>query len=347
VSERLRILHVLLSRGFAGTERATAEMCNVHAAAHDVCLVLRKDARGSSGASIVDHLDDAVQLREIGRWWPRRALAREIHEFAPHVIHAHLRRGTRLVARIAPPCPTIATLHMWVNGRHFLDMDGLIVIARWQRRDLANYEGRIFEIRESLVPHRRLSAGEVAATRAALGAAPGEFLIGAVGRLAHSKGFDLLIRAFAQARPDRSRLVIVGAGRERPALEKLARGLPVQFAGFRDDVKDCYQAFDLFVSSSRSEPLGRVLFEALDAGVPVLATRTQGPSEILAQYPGELVDCDDVGALAAALQRLVATPPARVRPDLAPYHLDVVAAETLAAYRELIQDSAGGRSTRR
>ena len=264
-----------------------------------------------------------------------------IRDWRPDVIHAHLRKSTRLLARLRPPCPTIATLHMWVNGPHFLQMDGLIVIAQWQKRDLADYRGRVFDINESLVPHPRLDAARIAALRAEAGASPGGLLIGGVGRLAQSKGFDTLIRAFrAAALPDAA-LAIVGDGRERDSLQALAQGLPVRFLGFRADAKDFYQAFDLFVSPSRSEPLGRVLFEALDAGVPVLATRTQGPSEILARYPGRLVPIDDVAALAAALREFAAAPPPRANHDLSAYHLDSVRRQTEAAYRELIEARRG------
>jgi len=49
----MRILHTLFSSGFAGTERATAEMCNACATqGHEVMLALRRDHRGAGGASI-------------------------------------------------------------------------------------------------------------------------------------------------------------------------------------------------------------------------------------------------------------------------------------------------------
>ena len=337
----MRILHVVLSRGFAGTERATAEMCNAHAADHTVSLVIRRDHRGAGGASIRDHLDARVTVREVHPWWPGFGLARAVRELQPEVIHTHLRKATRLVARMRapwrqrPPCPTIATLHMWVNGRHFLQMDGLIVIAAWQKRDLAHYRGRIFDINESLIPQPRIDAARRSALRAECGASDEDFLIGGVGRLAHSKGFDILIRAFREANLPQAKLAIVGAGREREALEKLIGDAPVKLLGFRDDAKDFYQAFDLFVSPSRSEPLGRVLFEALDAGTPVLATRTQGPTEILARLPGTLVPIDDVAAMAAALKAAKHAPRVRREVDLTAWHLDNVARETLAAYEAL------------
>jgi len=332
----MRIMHVLLSRGFAGTERATAEMCNAHSAQHEVLVVLKRHQR-RHGAGIRDYLDSRVKVREVGDWWPGPALRQAVVEFRPEIVHAHLRRATRLLTRLPPPCPTVATLHLWVNGEHYLAMDGLIVIAQWQKHGLNGYRGRVFDINESLVPHRRLSGEEIQALRAELGAGPGDFLIGGVGRLAHSKGFDILIRAFQGARLPNAKLVIIGDGRARRQLERLAGGA-VHFTGFRSDVKDCYQALDLFVSPSRSEPLGRVVLEALDGGAPVLATATQGPTEILSRYPGRLVPVDDPSAMRAALTELVAQRPPRLRPDLSPYYLDTVARETLAAYQTLAQD---------
>ena len=337
-----------LSRGFAGTERATAEMCSAHAGEHEVCLVVKRGHRAANGVSILDHVDPRVQVVEVGNWFPGRGLARAIAAFRPDIVHGHLRKSTRLLAQRPPPCPRIVTLHMWANGPYFAAMEGLIVIAQWQKRDLAGYRGRIFDIEESLVPHRRLAPQEIARLRAALGAGTGELLIGGVGRLAQSKGFDVLLRAFAAAALPHAKLAIVGDGRERARLEKLAARLGlgaerVRFTGFRSDVKDCFQAFDLFVSPSRSEPLGRVLFEALDAGTPVLATATRGPAEVLARFPGRLLPVEDVPAMAQALRELAASPPPRVRPDLSAYHLERVAAATLAAYRTLIAEHAATR----
>jgi glycosyltransferase involved in cell wall biosynthesis len=102
-------------------------------------------------------------------------------------------------------------------------------------------------------------------------------------------------------------------------------------------VKDYYQAFDLFVSPSRREPLGRVVLEALDAGVPVLATATDGPSELLARYGGDLVPVDDIEALAARLRHHYSVRTPTARHDLSPYHIDNVARQTLRAYEALIQ----------
>jgi glycosyltransferase involved in cell wall biosynthesis len=337
----MRIAHLLLSRGFAGTERATAEMCNAHVRDHAILAVLRSGHRGAGGASIRDHLDPAVEVIEIGPWWQRRAVSGALASFEPQIVHAHLRRATRLLAHTWPRAPAIATLHLTVNGPHFAAMEGLICIAHWQRRDIpADYRGRVFDINESMIPARRLSAAEIAERRAQLGAGSGDYLIGGVGRLARSKGFDLLIEAFARAALPAARLVILGDGRERARLARQASaaGERVQLAGYRADVKDYYQAFDLFVCPSRREPLGRVVLEALDAGTPVLASATDGPSELLARHGGDLFPVGDVTALAARLRHHYEVRTPRTEHDLSAHHIDTVARETLAAYRELTDE---------
>ena len=338
---------MLLSRGFAGTERATAEMCNAHIGEHSVLLILRQDHRGAGGASIRDHLDPAVQVSEVSRWWPGPAVRAALTRFEPQVIHAHLRRSTRLLARIHPAAATVATLHLTVNGPHFAAMDGLICIAAWQRRDIpTGYRGQLFFINESMISARRLSAAEIQARRAALNAAPDEYLIGGVGRLARSKGFDLLIEAFSRAGLPRARLAILGDGRERARLERLARraGPRVLLTGFRADVKEYYQAFDLFVCPSRREPLGRVVLEALDAGTPVLASATDGPSELLSRHGGDLVPAGDVDALAARLRHHYEARTPRTSVDLSAYDIHTVARETLQAYEQLVGRRSGGGS---
>jgi len=134
--------------------------------------------------------------------------------------------------------------------------------------------------------------------------------------------------------------VIVGDGRERALLEAMA-GPAVTFTGYREDAKALFQAFDLFVSPSRSEPFGRVIIEALDAGVPVIASEALGPRDIARRFPVELVPVDDVPALAEALRRAADRPRARLALDLSEFHVERVCARLLEAYREVI--AARGR----
>jgi len=335
----MRILHVILSSGFAGSERSTAESCNAQLAlGHEVVLVVRRGHRGTGGASVCDHLADGIGVEEVpDRLFTRRALRRIIEERASDLVHTHLRRATRLVARIRPNAAVVATLHLSVNGPHYLKIDGLICNARWQMRDIpAGYKGLVLKADNSLVPHRRLPKEEVDTLRRDLGAAPGEFLVGGVGRLAKSKGWDVLIRAFVAAELPRARCVILGEGRERARLERLAQGR-VAMPGHCADVKSYYQAFDLFVCPSRREPLPRVILEALDAGVPVVASTAEGCRELLDIYPGDLFEIGDVDALAGLLRRHYAERPPRRSVDLTRHHAEVAARAIVEWYAKVIE----------
>jgi glycosyltransferase involved in cell wall biosynthesis len=132
----------------------------------------------------------------------------------------------------------------------------------------------------------------------------------AVGRLTAQKDFSTLIRAFELLhRKQPARLVILGEGKERPALEALVKqcGLEssVLMPGFVDNPYAYLKRASAFVLSSRWEGLPTVLIEALALGVPVVSTDCKsGPEEILAggKY-GELVAVGDHDALAKALGR--------------------------------------------
>jgi glycosyltransferase involved in cell wall biosynthesis len=334
---RLRVMQVILSRGFAGSERAAAEACAALSRGHEVALVVRRDHRDAAGMSVVDALEPGITVFEVPpHWGTERHLAELVAAWRPDVIHTHLRRGTRYVARMRRDAVHVSTLHLHLNGRHYLRTDGLFCISEWQLATVpSSYRGLAFLVPNSLVPHPRLPAERIRALRAEFGAGDDDYLIGGVGRLVARKGFDVLIRAFAEAGLPNARLLIVGDGSERSRLERLAaRG--VVFAGFRRDVKDFYQAFDLFVCPSRYEPFGRVIAEALDAGVPVVAADSEGPRDIARRCPVELVPPDDAAALAASLRRHAAAGRVRVNTDLSEFSLERTAERMEDAYRAVL-----------
>jgi glycosyltransferase involved in cell wall biosynthesis len=346
----MRIMHVILSRGFAGSERYAAELASFQSTEHEVTLVVRRTHRSRFGTSIVDAVSDRVRVVTVPTWWrTQRSVERCIQEFHPDVIHTHLRRSSRIVARARADAPAVATLHIRANGRHYFMLDGLICNAHWQVREIPpTYQGRVFKLNQLLTPHRRLNAAAVGALRESLGVGPEQYLIGAVGRLAHSKGLDILIEAFRAADLPDARLVILGEGRERPRLERRL-GPNMSILGFRKNIKDYYQAFDLFVCPSRREPLPLVILEAFDAGLPIVASTADGCRELIEEYGGDLFPVGDVAALAAILRRHASAPRQRLVPDLTPHFIENVNRTIIEVYRTLIAErkrraAGGGRA---
>ncbi|MBN1899859.1 glycosyltransferase [Candidatus Sumerlaeota bacterium] len=133
-------------------------------------------------------------------------------------------------------------------------------------------------------------------------------VVGAVARLVPVKGVDIFIRAAAhilKRRPS-ARFLVVGKGKERKNLEALALQLNLNgklfFAGERSRIEDFYDAFNVFVLSSREEGFGNVLLEAMHFDLPVVATATGGVPEVaLDGKTGLLVPPESPESLANAV----------------------------------------------
>lgn len=137
-----------------------------------------------------------------------------------------------------------------------------------------------------------------------------------VGRLAGWKGQDVFLRAFAELAPDypdAAGYIIGSAMFGEDAFEASLRELRsslglderVTFTGHVDDVASRLQRLTVLVHASTTpEPFGQVIVEGLAAGVPVVATRGGGPSEIITDgVNGLLVPPGDAHALAQAVRR--------------------------------------------
>lgn len=145
-------------------------------------------------------------------------------------------------------------------------------------------------------------------------------LLVGVGRLVHTKGFDLLLRAVHRIR-DRLQLDVhlAGDGPERGRLEKVVRRLDLEdivtFTGYVDNPYPLVAEADALVVPSRSEAWPNVIGEALTLGTPVVAARcSSGVEEFLQDGRcGILVPPEDPGALAVAIERLVSDPALQAR----------------------------------
>ena len=171
-----------------------------------------------------------------------------------------------------------------------------------------------------------------------------------VGRLCRQKGQDVLLRAWGPI-PERvpgARLVLVGDGPDRAALEAQVRLLPypasVVFAGPVEDTRDWYAAADLLVAPSRWEGMALVPLEAMACGCPVLLTDVAGARECLDRHERP-VPVDDAVALREALVAGLADPVAclaagaRARSRMVERHdLDDVLDNVFGVYRSVLDD---------
>lgn len=144
----MRIMHVILSRGFGESEGYVAALASFQATEHDVTILLCRNHRSRSGTSIVNAVSDRVEIRTVSTWWrAQHSVDQHIQDFRPDIIHTHLRRASRLIAHVDPDTPVVATLHVRANGSHCFQLDGVICHAHWQVPKIpSTYQGRVFEL---------------------------------------------------------------------------------------------------------------------------------------------------------------------------------------------------------
>lgn len=305
------------------------------------------------------------------------ALRRLVRERNIQIVHAHEYKTDLLALMLGEREAVIplSTVHGWTGHsgreRHFYYPLDRRLLARYPRlvavsgqiRDELVASGtdprRVSVILNAIDPDRfRRDPARVASARARFGCNPGDFVVGAVGRLEPQKRFDLLIEAIARLRPafPNLRLMIAGEGSSRAALEaQLATALPGGagiLLGHVDDVTAVHEAMNLFVQSSDYEGTPNSVLEAMALESPVVATDAGGTGEVAHHGVHALiVRPGDAAVLAAAIEEALQDPAAaavrrtaarrRVEGDLSfatrMRHLEDI-------YRELVRPGAVRRT---
>jgi succinoglycan biosynthesis protein ExoA len=188
------------------------------------------------------------------------------------------------------------------------------------------------------------------------GPSPGtEVVVAAVGRLVAAKGLDVLLRAWARVSrtSPRARLHLIGDGPLRAELERTVGELDlprVTFVGSVNDVPDRLRGADVYVSASRTEGMSNAIVEAMGAGLPIVATRVGGATDLIEHgRHGLLIAAEDEGALAEALLELTEDPGLRERLGraardraVAEFSVDAVVRRYEREYHALARRGASG-----
>lgn len=331
----LHIAHLLLTDRFAGSERYAIDLANLQARTHRVSMLITASAAEDRPDALAHRLDPRIERHVIGAWSLLRIVAarRLVKRLKPDIAHGHLSQANRALNGLSlPGTRRVSTLHIRYKAQQQARLDGLIAIAPWQ---LADIPQGLPHVQIDNWSHARAPAPDARERlRRAMGLDERAVLFGALGRVEESKGLDVLIDAWQQARPPNARLVIVGQGRDWERLRQRAPA-DIVMPGFAERPQDWMAAFDVFVSAARSEPFGLVFLEAMHSGLPLMTSDSEGAQNLAAEIGTPLLPRGDVGALAAALTQTAADRPPRKVYDLRRFDPDAQAARIETFYRQL------------
>jgi len=330
----MKVLHIADSLGVGGTELAMAGLIERTRGEidHAVCAL-------REGGPVADRLRaQGISVTVLGKadrsdWRLPLKIARVCRAVAPDIVHT--RNWGTVDGIVAARLARVPVVIHGEHGRHADDPDGRNPRRNRIRRVLAPFVDRIItvsqQLREWLVCDVGIRSDKVLAipngvdseryeslpprdlTRSHFGYAPHDFVIGTVGRLDPVKNQVALAEAAEQLarRGVHVKVVIVGDGPERDALEKQAARLPfrtIQLLGQRDDVPNLLGMLDVFALPSLAEGMCNTLLEAMAAGLPIVATNVGGnPEVVVDSVTGMLVRAGDPVPLAESIARYAAS----------------------------------------
>ena len=330
----MRILHISSARALGGGERHLADLANALAArGHDVHVALRYGSLlREQLAALPQQNIITVSLRNALNLGSALALARLIHQRQIEIVHAHMARDYPLAAfatRRAPNARLVITRHVpfplsKIHAVTLSHVSRVIAVSRSVARQLEDQN--IFPAHKiSVIPNgldlQRFDADAHNFSRddfcRRLGIPADHLLIGTIGEINPLKGQEEFLRAAAliARRIASVDFIIAGedttrTGEHQAKLQRLIAELDlgerVHLTGWLADVAPLLHALDLFISASRVESFGLAIAEAMASGVPVVATATEGASEIIDDgVTGVLVPIDNVEELARAAMTLL------------------------------------------
>jgi len=330
----LRVLHVFAPADVGGLERVVCSLTRAQRAwgiETRVAAIVEPRAQENpvvaelraSGVGV-----DVICVPPRAYSLERRKLAEICTQWRPDVVHSHGYRCDLVDSRVAVrmAIPRVTTMHgftggdlrnklyEWLQRREARRMEAVIAVSRPLGDQLAS--SSVSRERLHVVPNAyspRADFAERSAARRELGLPTDAFVVGWVGRLTPEKGADVFVAAMALLNREPVIASCVGDGSERPSLiSRSATVAPgrVYWHGRVLDASRLLRAFDVFVLSSRTEGTPMVLFEAMNAGIPIVATRVGGVPDVLRREDALLVKSDDPESLAAAIRETMQNPTA-------------------------------------
>ena len=307
---RRKIICLMVSRGGAvgSLEQYTFDLCAGLAQTHEVHLLADRPYAATCPKAVTFHALDLARS-DLNPWlyWH---IGQHIQRIRPDIVHAQAAGAAKLLRwltwlfRKTVFVVTLPTAKAMTPACRY--MDGICLLNTMEPVDFpAGQVCHLFynatRLPEPLTPRARQGIRDMLLQDSK------PPLVLALGRLTPVKGFDLLIRALVGLD---ARLLIIGDGPERSALERLSVELglagQVTFLGPRPDSLVLLQAADLCVVPSLHESTPQVMMDALFAGCPVIATDVGDAGVWLS--PALLAPANNVEALhdllCATLQRL-------------------------------------------
>ncbi len=274
----MKIFNVMFSKGLGGIEQVFLDYnhaLNIHH--HQVVPIIHPKAPIKN--KIYGHFLSVFNFNKFDPFAIYK-LRKIIKAEQPKCIITHGNRATSLMRKASLNTPVIAVCHNY-KFASLIGSDAIIAITK----DLKKLLIEAGQPKDSVyhVPNMIMTPDDLAYSKPNYRHPP---VIGFLGRFVKKKGLDIFIEALSILKRQNIefRDIISGNGEKQEslitAINQAGLEQSIKLVGWVEDKKTFFDSIDMFCLPSHHEPFGLVLLEAFKHSTPVVATKSEGPSEI-------------------------------------------------------------------
>jgi len=306
--KKLKIIHVILSKGFAGSEKYVVDLTSYQNKNHLVyVIILNKNKK------LKNCLENKSKIYVVGSFFKKYNIKKIINKIKPQIVHTHLGEAAKLVQK-SSEYKTVATMHMNYKNKDYRNSDAIIVSNNTQYKEIKKkYSGELFKSYLWVkLPKPEISKKKLIKS---LNLPKKNFIFGSIGRFHPQKGFDVLIECFKEMNLDDCTLILIGNGHEKYKFLE-TKNNNFKIIGHVKNVSNYFNLFDVGLFFSRWETFGYSLVEAMQFNLPIISSQHIGNKDWLNKFKIIKVNLNNKKQIKNSIKKLFKSRPMKKKYDL-------------------------------
>ena len=274
--KNIKILHVILSKGFAGSEKYVVDLTKYQKKTNKVYVIISHENK-----ILNSFLRKNIKIFKVGKFFKKYQIKNLIKKIQPNIVHTHLGEASKTVSK-SPDYKIISTMHMNYKSSDYKNSDGIIVSNNSQFSEIKKkFRGKVFKSYLWVdLPRANIAKSKL---KKILNIPNKNFIFGSIGRFHPQKGFDTIIKAFQELKLINCTIILIGNGhKEFKKFEKINGNFRI--IGHVTNVSNYYNIFDAGIFMSRWETFGFSLIEGMKFKLPIISSKHIGNKDWIDRF---------------------------------------------------------------
>ena len=328
--KKIKIIHIILSPGFAGSERHMIDLINYQSKDYKTYLIKSKK-NNFINYSIVKK---KTKIYKISKFFQRISLKKIIQKINPDLIHTHLGDASRIVSKNWGNFKLVATCHMNYKRKHYTNHDGIIVLNKTQEKNVKKqFYNKILRI-NLWPPSIKSKRQSKIYLLNKLNIKNKAYIFGSIGRFHYQKGFDLILKIFNKLQLKNCYLVLIGNGHVNYK-KTYKNNNKIKILGHKTNPDDYLKIFNTFVFPSRWESFGLSLIEAMRKNLPIITSVNEGNKDWIKKYKVTSFNSDNESQLKKALLKHYLKKPKKQKYNLNNFQPNIIIKKINTFYKSI------------